>query len=77
MDNRCPHKPPRVRHLSERAGGRLLFLPPYAPDCGPLRLAWSTLKTLLRGVGARTTGALTMARSPSWSTRYTTSDARR
>jgi transposase len=36
----------------------LLFLPPYSPDFSPIEPAWSKLKTLLRGVGARTTEAL-------------------
>jgi transposase len=58
MDNLSPHKAPRVRELIERAGCRLLFLPPYSPDFNPIEPAWSKLKTLLRGVGARTTEAL-------------------
>lgn len=58
MDNLAPHKASRVRELIERAGCRLLFLPPYSPDLNPIEPAWSKLKTLLRGVGARTTEAL-------------------
>lgn len=58
MDNLSPHKAPRVRELIERAGCRLLFLPPYSPDLNPIEPAWSKLKQLLRGVGARTTEAL-------------------
>ena len=58
MDNLSPHKAPRVRELIEAAGCRLLFLPPYSPDLNPIEPAWSKLKTLLRGVGARTTEAL-------------------
>jgi transposase len=58
MDNLSPHKAPRVRQLIERAGCRLLFLPPYSPDFDRIEPAWSKLKTLLRGVGARTSEAL-------------------
>lgn len=61
MDNLSPHKAPRVRALIEAAGCRLLFLPPYSPDLNPIEQAWSKLKTLLRGVGARTTDALNTA----------------
>jgi transposase len=63
MDNLAPHKAPRVRQLIERAGCRLLFLPPYSPDFNPIEPAWSKLKTLLRGAGARTTEALHAALS--------------
>lgn len=64
MDNLAPHKAPRVRALIEAAGCRLLFLPPYSPDLNPIEPAWSKLKTLLRGVGARTTDALHVALTP-------------
>ncbi len=58
MDNLSPHKAPRVRALIEAAGCRLLLLPPYSPDFNPIEQAWSKLKALLRGLGARTTAAL-------------------
>lgn len=74
MDNLSPHKAPRVRALIEAAGCRLLFLPPYSPDLNPIEPAWSKLKTLLRGVGARTTDALHAALS-SLVDAITTSDA--
>jgi transposase len=61
LDNLAPHKAARVRALIERAGCRLLFLPPYSPDFNPIEPAWSKLKTLLRGMGARTTAALDAA----------------
>ena len=31
-----------------------LYLPPYSPDLNPIEMAFSKLKQLLRGVGART-----------------------
>lgn len=58
MDNLSVHKAPRIRQLIEQAGCRLLFLPPYSPDLNPIEPAWSKLKALLRGVGARTIAAL-------------------
>ena len=61
MDNLSVHKAPRVRRLIERAGCRLLFLPPYSPDFSPIEPAWSKLKTLLRSIGARTLDALDAA----------------
>ena len=47
-----------MRAVIERAGCRLLALPPYSPDLNPIEPAWAKLKTLLRGPGARTTEAL-------------------
>lgn len=58
LDNLSAHKDGRVRELVEGAGCRLLFLPPYSPDFNPIEPAWSKLKALLRGVGARTGDAL-------------------
>ena len=50
-----------MRELIERAGCRLLLLPPYSPDLNPIEQAWSKLKTLLRSMGARTREALERA----------------
>ena len=61
LDNLSPHRAARVRAVIERAGCRLLFLPPYSPDLNPIEQAWSKLKTLLRGMGARTKEALEAA----------------
>ena len=61
MDNLAPHKAPAVRALIERAGCRLVFLPPYSPDLNPIEPAWAKLKALLRGAGARTVAALNEA----------------
>jgi transposase len=58
MHNRSLHEAPRVRQLIQRAGCRLLFLPPDSPDFDPIEPAWSELTALLRGVGARMTAAL-------------------
>jgi transposase len=58
LDNLSPHRAARGRALIEAAGCRLLFLPPYSPDFNPIEQAWSKLKALLRGMGARTKEAL-------------------
>ena len=40
---------------------RLLWLPPYSPDCSPSELAFSKLKARLRKVAARTHAVLECA----------------
>lgn len=54
MDNLPSHKISGVREAIERAGARLLFLPPYSPDFNPIEMAFSKLKALLRKAAART-----------------------
>lgn len=58
LDNLSPHKAPAARKAIEGVGCKVLFLPPYSPDFSPIEPCWSKLKTLLRGVGARTLDAL-------------------
>ncbi len=58
MDNLQVHKSSRVRDLIERAGARVLFLPPYSPDFSPIEEAFSKVKAILRRVGARSREAL-------------------
>jgi transposase len=61
LDNLGAHKVERARELIERAGARVLFLPPYHPDLNPIELAWSKIKALLRTAEARTHAALDAA----------------
>jgi transposase len=78
LDHLSPHRAARVRAVIETAGGRLLCLPPYSPDFTPIAHAWSTLKTLLRGMGARTRAALEAALGTALDTAldaFTTADA--
>jgi len=75
LDNLSCHKGERVRELIERAGCRLLFLPPYSPDFAPIELAFSKIKEFLRKVGARTQEALDKAISQAVDI-ITNSDAR-
>ena len=52
-DNLSVHTHADVRPAVEAAGCRLPYLPPSSRDFNPIELAFSTLKTHLRGVAAR------------------------
>jgi transposase len=58
MDNLSAHKADRIRQAIEARGCQLLFLPPSSPDFTPIEQAFSKIKALLRGLGARTKEAL-------------------
>ncbi len=61
LDNLQAHKGERVRLLVQARGASLVFLPSYSPDFSPIEEAFSKLKALLRGAGARTREALVEA----------------
>ncbi|MEH0295978.1 transposase, partial [Agrobacterium sp. CCNWLW71] len=42
----------------ERAGAKLMFLPPYSPDFNPIENAFSKLKAMLRARAERKIDAL-------------------
>ncbi len=44
MDNATFHKSERTRELIEKAGCKLLYLPPYYPDLNPIEIFWANLK---------------------------------
>lgn len=54
MDNLPAHKVSGVREAIEKAGAKLLYLPPYSPDFNPIEMAFSKFKTFLKKVAART-----------------------
>lgn len=58
MDNFPAHKTSGVRDAIERAGAKLMFLPPYSPDFNPIENAFSKLKAMLRGRAERKIDAL-------------------
>ena len=58
MDNLSAHKAASIREALAARGCDLLFLPPYSPDFNPIEQAFSKLKAILRGLGARTQEAL-------------------
>lgn len=61
MDNLSSHKRARTRGLIERAGAKLIFLPPYSPDFNPIEMVFSKVKQLLRSLACRTRHALWQA----------------
>lgn len=58
LDNLKPHLAPGVATAIERAGARVLPLPPYSPDYTPIEEMYSKVKESLRRVAARTKGDL-------------------
>jgi len=58
VDNLSAHQAASIRQSLEARGCSLLFLPPYSPDFTPIEQAFSKLKAILRGLGARTREAL-------------------
>ena len=58
VDHLSAHKADRIRLTIAARGCQLLFLPPYSPDFTPIEQAFSKIKALLRGLGARTKEAL-------------------
>ena len=60
-DNLPTHKVAGVPTAIERAGARLLYLPPYSLDFNPIEMAFSKLKALLRKAAARTVDDLWQA----------------
>ena len=48
MDNASFHRKGRLHALAERAGHRVLFLPPYSPELNPIEHFWAWLKGRLR-----------------------------
>jgi transposase len=61
MDNLSVHKVAGIEAQIAAAGAQLIFLPPYSPDWSPIEPCWSKIKTLLRGMRARTRDALDQA----------------
>jgi transposase len=58
VDNLSAHKADRIRQAIAARGCQLLFLPPSSPDFTPIEQAFSKIKAILRGLGARTKEAL-------------------
>ena len=53
LDNASIHRGGEIQKLVEKAGGSLLYLPPYSPDFNPIELAWSWIKHLVRSLAPR------------------------
>lgn len=48
LDNASFHKSERTKALIEKAGCKLLFLPPYSPDLNPIEKFWAYFKSKVR-----------------------------
>lgn len=68
MDNLAAHQHRAVRRLLAARRCRLWYRPPYSPDLNPIELAWSKLKTFLRGSKARHRPALEEVVAVGWDT---------
>jgi len=44
---------PAIRKAIEAAGAKLLYLPPYSPDCNPIEQLFAKLKAALRKAAER------------------------
>ena len=74
MDNLAVHKSPEVAAALQRVGAHVCYLPPYSPDYNPIEMAWSKVKTFLRGISARTRCKLSRSLQTAL-TQVTTQDA--
>ena len=74
-DNLSPHRAAGVTEMIEKAGARVLPLPPYSPDLSPIEPCWSKVKQHLRTVEARTEDSLAQAAADAFA-RITAADAR-
>lgn len=61
MDNLPAHKVSGIKEKLERAGAKLLYLPPYSPDFNPIEKAFSQIKAFLKATAVRTKQALDVA----------------
>lgn len=61
MDNLRTHYDAEALLLIKACGATVKFLPPYSPDFNPIEKMWSKIKTLLRGLAARTQEELSEA----------------
>lgn len=50
MDNASFHKNIKIKNLIEKAGCRLVFLPPYSPDLNPIENYWAVLKKRIKKI---------------------------
>jgi transposase len=60
-DNLKPHKAKSVVQMIEKAGARVIPLPPSSPDYSPIEEMFSKVKGALKSAAARTTDAVTTA----------------
>jgi transposase len=68
MDNLGAHKVSGVCQAIEKAGARVLYLPPYSPDFSPIEPCWSKVKQAMRSAAARTPDRLGEAAATAFQT---------
>jgi transposase len=68
LDNLATHKVAGVREAIERAGAKLLYLPPYSPDFNPIENLWSKVKQILRSLAPRNADDLLQAAASAFAT---------
>ncbi len=61
FDNLSAHKRPAITAAIEKAGCRVVLLPPYTPEWNPIEACWSKMKEFLRARAARTLETLEAA----------------
>lgn len=61
LDNLSVHYHRGAISLLEKIGIKVELSPPYNPDFKPIEKMWSKVKTLMRGIAARTKEALSQA----------------
>ena len=49
MDNAAFHKKEVLQNLAGKCSQKLIFLPPYSPECNPIEHTWSALKRKVAG----------------------------
>jgi isftu1 transposase len=50
MDNYSIHKTLKTKDIIEKAGCKLLFLPPYSPDLNPIENLWANIKAHIKKI---------------------------
>ncbi|GHU12984.1 transposase [Alphaproteobacteria bacterium] len=50
LDNAKFHNKEKLRKIIEKAGCRVIFLPPYSPDLNPIEHFWDWLKNKIRNI---------------------------
>jgi transposase len=68
MDNLSTHKAAGIKEAVEKAGCKVLYIPPYSPDLNPIEEMRSKLKAHLRKVKAGTNEHLLAAIAEGFST---------
>ena len=53
LDNLSSHKSSSAIAAVERAGAKMIYLPPYSPDLNPIENVFSKIKQLIRGLKPR------------------------